>query len=344
MATVFASPTASGKLSRDDAALYLERIHLPLSLLDAKPSVDLLRQLQSSHMVAVPFDSTWVHVPSWHDLDAPIELRGGETVQLGEQAFNRIVQLRRGGYCFVNNGTFASFMRYWDFRVSECCAKVNANHRKDPDVDGVDWEPISHQVSIVDWEGSNGRYLVDVGFGSSSAYPMPLREGVEVPSIPSADVFNLTKHELGLPYTLSSLLPDQFPHWVVARRCLPVEPTAEKPFYWSPLYAFVVESVSYRDFVVLNHYNSTHPDATFSKMFVATLLHPNGERTTLQYRDGMVDGQGRKAAKLARTAAPDEGKREEEMDVRWIEMRVGPIREVLEEVFAMRFPNAYAGN
>ena len=100
------------------------------------------------------------------------------------------------------------------------------------------------------------------------------------------------------------------------------------------------------DFRVLNTFQFASEHARFRTFFVATILRPDGERRTLQYLDGMEDPQheGRHAAKLCTTTAVVEGKREDEKDVEWVEMRVGPVREVLEREFGMRFPSDYSGN
>lgn len=206
--STFASPDSTGKLSRPDAAAYLDRISLPYALLDQPPSLDLLRQLQSSHILAVPFESLSLHVKDWQDDEAEILLGGGEVVGLGGAAFHRIVRLRRGGFCFSINSSFAALLRFWDFRVSECAARVYSHQRKDPEEAGWSWEPTSHQcvlsrpflrlglraeplgtsrdpstdsqrrarrISIVDWEGSSARWFVDVGFGSAQcSYPCVL--------------------------------------------------------------------------------------------------------------------------------------------------------------------------
>lgn len=141
--TIWPSPHTAGKLNRKDALEYLERIKLPPSIVDEKPSLSLLNKLQAAHLLAVPFESTTIHVKDWYDDDAEIEIGGGGTVALAEGAFNHIVKLRRGGYCFSLNGTFPSLLRWFGFNVSECLAKVNSI-RKDPEVEGVDWEALSH--------------------------------------------------------------------------------------------------------------------------------------------------------------------------------------------------------
>lgn len=166
--TEWPSQSSQGRLNRADAELYLTRLDLPRSLLDSKPSLELLRRLQTAHICTVPFESTTIHVPDWQVADdTPIVLNAGGTVGLGRDAFRRIIEHKRGGYCFSLNSTFALLLRYFDFRVSEVVARVFAHLGADPAVSGWDWSATTHQCAIVDWEGSNGRFLVDVGFGST---------------------------------------------------------------------------------------------------------------------------------------------------------------------------------
>ncbi|GAA6048239.1 hypothetical protein JCM3770_006498 [Rhodotorula araucariae] len=338
--SVYASPAASGQLSRADAAAYLDRISLAHSLLDEPPSLDLLRQLQSAHILAVPFESLSLHCKDWKDEDAEIHLGGGEPVGLGEQAFHRIVHLRRGGFCFSSNSTFAALLRFWGFRVSECAARVYSHQRKDPQEVGWSWEPTSHQVSIVDWEGSASRYFVDVGFGSAQcSFPIEFKDGASQTSIPPADYYELHRTDR-LPGASPALQPDLPPYWTVYRR----NASATGSTYLSPVYSFALQSVPFVDFRVLNTFQFASEHARFRTFFVSTRLRKNGERRTLQYMDGMTDPQGRRAAKLYTTTAVVEGQREEEKDVEWVEMRVGPVKRVLEAEYGMLFPEDYAGN
>ncbi|GAA5824164.1 hypothetical protein JCM11251_001549 [Rhodosporidiobolus azoricus] len=337
--TVWPSTTTSGKLSRAHASAYLDRLYLPQSLLDDPPSLDLLRQLQSTHILTVPFESLSVHVRDWHDFEAEIHLGGGETVKLGEEAYRRIVELKRGGYCFSLNSTYAALLRYFGFRVSECAGRVFSEQLKDPEEVGWDWQSTSHQVSIVDWKGSDGRWLSDVGFGRSCAYPILLQDGVHQTGLPDVDLYRINRTDR-LPGVSPSLLPDAAPIWTVYRQCL----SPELRQYWSPVYTFHLQSVPFRDFITYNHFQSTHPGARFRTFFVATVQHQNGERSTLRWEERLKDEQGRKRARFSRTSRPEEGKRESEVDGRWVEMRVGPVREVLEKEFGMVFPEGYSGN
>ncbi|KPV75533.1 uncharacterized protein RHOBADRAFT_44040 [Rhodotorula graminis WP1] len=340
--STFASPDSTGKLSRHDAAAYLDRISLSHSLLDQPPSLDLLRTLQSSHILAVPFESLSLHVKDWQDDEADIYLGGGEVVGLGEAAFNRIVHLRRGGFCFSINSSFAALLRFWNFRVSECAARVYSHQRKDPQEAGWSWEPTSHQISIVDWEGSSARWFVDVGFGSAQcSYPIEFKDGASQTSIPAADYYELHRTDR-LPGASPSLQPDLPPYWTVYRR----NTASSGSTYLSPVYSFALASVPFVDFRVLNTFQFASEHARFRTFLVATILRPDGERRTLQYLDGMEDPQheGRRAAKLYTTTAVVEGKREDEKEVEWVEMRVGAVREALEREFGMRFPSSYSGN
>ncbi|SGY48716.1 BQ5605_C001g00684 [Microbotryum silenes-dioicae] len=118
-----------------------------------------------------------------------------------------------------------------------------------------------------------------------------------------------------------------------------VEATASTKEYWTPTYSFALATVGSADLEVLNYYSSNHANATFVKLFVCTKLHREaGRRTTLYFREGM-EYEGSRCARLHTTR-----KNENDPDGRWIDMRVGPIRQILRDEFGFKFPEAYAGN
>ncbi|KDE07577.1 hypothetical protein MVLG_02246 [Microbotryum lychnidis-dioicae p1A1 Lamole] len=118
-----------------------------------------------------------------------------------------------------------------------------------------------------------------------------------------------------------------------------VEATASTKEYWTPTYSFALATVGSADLEVLNYYSSNHANATFVKLFVCTKLHrETGRRTTLYFREGM-EYEGSRCARLHTTR-----KNENDPDGRWIDMRVGPIRQILRDEFGFKFPEAYAGN
>jgi len=163
-------------------------------------------------------------------------------------------------------------------------------------------------------------------------------------SIPSTDVYKLSKHDT-LPHVSPSLLPDQTPTWMISRRIFSEKSTPSNPQHvWIPQYAFQLLSTAHRDVLAMNHYQSTCPDATFYKFFVATILHSNGERTTLTYHGGSVDEKGEKAAKLTRSRMITESKNDEVLRTEYVKATTGAVRTVLEKEFGMIFPSNYAGN
>jgi len=129
---------------------YLERINYHGSL---APTAETLRELQISHLLAVPFENLSIHA------NEPIVLED-------EALFTKIVARRRGGFCYEANGLFASLLRELGFDVAMLSAGVaNGEGGFGPDFD--------HMALMVTLEE---RWLVDVGFGDSFLEPLLLDE------------------------------------------------------------------------------------------------------------------------------------------------------------------------
>lgn len=127
---------------------YLERIGAPAP---AEPSIELLRELHLRHQRTVPFENLSIHL--------------GEPIVLDEAALaEKIVDRRRGGFCYELNGLFAALLRALGFDVSLLSARVFG-------ADSVLSNPFDHALLRVDLVD---RYLVDVGFGAHSSYPLRL--------------------------------------------------------------------------------------------------------------------------------------------------------------------------
>ena len=129
-----------------DIDRYLARIGL-----DSAPSRDLegLEILQRAHLTAVPFEN--LHV--YHRKPVSTAL---------DWSVPKIVQERRGGWCFELNGAFAALLSELGFSVRRLAATVLYGNPS----------PIPTHLTI---EVSLDRsYLVDVGFGDSFIRPLPL--------------------------------------------------------------------------------------------------------------------------------------------------------------------------
>ena len=87
---------------------YLERINYSGSI---APTAETLRKLQVAHLLTVPFENLSIHA--------------GEPIILeDEDLFTKIVEKRRGGFCYEANGLFAALLRALGFNVAMLAAGV----------------------------------------------------------------------------------------------------------------------------------------------------------------------------------------------------------------------------
>ena len=148
-------PQTPQGILRDTAFLsaYLDRIGYAGS---RTPTAQTLCDLHRAHLFAVPFEN----------LDIPL----GREIICEEKAFLRkIVEKRRGGFCYEMNGAFAALLRALGFKVTLLSARV-------PREDGSDGPEFDHLALRVDLEGP---WLADVGFGESFLDPLRLETGTE---------------------------------------------------------------------------------------------------------------------------------------------------------------------
>lgn len=134
-----------------DVERYLARIGLSRA-----PSIDVdgLEVLQRAHMTAVPFEN----------LDVFAERGVGTSL---DWSIPKVVDRRRGGWCFEINGAFSALLIELGFSVRRLAATVLL-------------EPVSSHPTHLTLEVSLEKtYLVDVGFGDS--FIRPLLFGIEEP-------------------------------------------------------------------------------------------------------------------------------------------------------------------
>src|SRR6185369_6716834 len=114
-------------------------------------SAETLRALQVAHLMSVPFENLSIHA--------------GESIVLDEDAlFTKIVDQRRGGFCYECNGLFAGLLRELGFDVVMLGAGVaHATGGFGPIFD--------HMALMVRLDQ---RWLIDVGFGDSFLEPLRL--------------------------------------------------------------------------------------------------------------------------------------------------------------------------
>ena len=129
-----------------DVERYLERIGL-----QETPKVDVagLEQLMRSHLSTVPFENLDVY-------------RGVEVTTDLDHSLPKILDARRGGWCFEANGAFSALLRAIGFTVDLLGAAVLL---------GGPTDVIDHLCLEVTLDQP---YLVDVGFGDGFCRPLAL--------------------------------------------------------------------------------------------------------------------------------------------------------------------------
>ena len=123
---------------------YLERIGYHGGLEANRENLDALIY---AHQCAVPFENL-----SCCGYAEP------NTLEVGE-LFHKVVEKRRGGYCFELNSLFLTLLRALGYDAYSCMARIAANR------DFL--RPVFHRGIIVRLDGK--RYYCDVGFGGTMA-------------------------------------------------------------------------------------------------------------------------------------------------------------------------------
>ncbi|MFD9704188.1 arylamine N-acetyltransferase [Lentzea sp. NPDC059081] len=109
-----------------------------------------LAELQERHLMSVPFENLDTHMDTRIVLEIP-------------WLYDKIVERRRGGFCYEVNGLFAELLQDLGHRVDRLAARVYG-------AEGRLGAPLAHLVLLVDDE-----WLVDVGFGAFALHPLSWR-------------------------------------------------------------------------------------------------------------------------------------------------------------------------
>ncbi|QEU96553.1 arylamine N-acetyltransferase family protein [Streptomyces kanamyceticus] len=209
---------------------YLRRIEADRP---AAPTAGALRDLHLAHLRAVPFENLSIHL--------------GEEIELTEKALvTKVVDARRGGFCYELNGAFGALLGALGFDV----ALVQARVYGDTGQPGIPYDHMALRVRTDD----GGDWLADVGFGTHSQLPLAFGDRGEQ-SDPGG-VFRL--HDT--PEGDLRVVKDNKPQYLLETR--PRE---------------------LADFRVGAWYHRTSPASHFTRSLVCSLLTGNG-RVTLSGR------------------------------------------------------------
>ncbi len=214
-------------MKRMDVQLYLDRINYRGSL---SRDSETLRQIHLAHLLSVPFENLSVHAH--------------EPIVLDDAAlFEKIVERRRGGFCYELNGLLAALLRDLGFEVAMLSAQV-AN-------DGGDFSrDFDHMTLMVSLDEQP--WLADVGFGDSFIEPLPLE-------------LNAEHRQRDCRYRIVPAADERF---VLER--------ARDQEQWEPQYRFSLKPYEYGDYAEMCSFHQTSAESHFTRQRICSRLTPQG--------------------------------------------------------------------
>lgn len=209
---------------------YLERIGAELG--PDSLSVETLRLLQRRHLLSVPFENLDIHWkrPIILDLD---------------RFYTKIVDERRGGFCYELNGLFNELLLSLGFTTRLISARVGRP-------DGTFGAEFDHAAIIVSIAGEE--FLTDVGFGDFSAEPLRFVVGEE-----QQDANGTFKIETAdsAAFLVKKLAGHE----------------------WKNEYLFTARARDLEEFAEMCLYHQTSPSSSFTKGKLCSLMTEKGRKT-----------------------------------------------------------------
>ena len=212
-----------------DVEKYFERIGL-----SSEPALspEFLAALQLAHVTTVPYEN--------------LDILLGQPIDLSVDAvYRKVVENRRGGYCFELNALLAALLRDLGFSVRDYLGRF---------LKGESGIPLRrHRIIGVMLDGVE--CILDVGLGQSGPrIPLVLAEG-------------LVQEQFGESYRFER---DVELGWVL------LQLRGEE---WQRLYSFTTEHQYEVDFIEPSFYCERHPESPFNKKEIVALKTIDGRRT-----------------------------------------------------------------
>jgi N-hydroxyarylamine O-acetyltransferase len=200
---------------------YLNRI----GVRDApRPDLAGLTQLHEAHAASIPFENLDILLGRGTRLDID-SLRA------------KLIDARRGGYCFEQNTLFGTILSSLGFEVQTLEARVRTNTTA--------VRPRTHMVLAVTIDGR--AWLADVGFGGEGPIePVPM-DGTESDAVAGLRYRVVSDGELQVLQMRGGLQPN----------------------VWVDQYAFLQQAVHPVDFEMANWFTSTYPQSPFVRTLTA---------------------------------------------------------------------------
>lgn len=206
-----------------------------------EPTLANLRQITWLHQLAIPFENLDIVL-----FRKPISLAN-------EDIFAKLVDRKRGGFCFEHNGLLGLVLRAMGYVVSYGYATWISD-------DGTEIDPFDHLILRVGIPGEPDPWLADAGFGRQTpARPLPLVAGRE-------------EHhpETGLTYrVLASSRQDR--QWSVQ--------VQDEQDSWAPLYDLDLRPRVMAEYEHRSQYHQTSPESPFTRGMMCSRPAPSGRIT-----------------------------------------------------------------
>jgi N-hydroxyarylamine O-acetyltransferase len=209
-----------------------------LNIINETLDINFINELQRKHIAQYSFNSLSVVLGQ----DLPLDV---------ESLFNKIVQRRRGGYCFEHNKLVLNVLATLNFDVRLLLAKVVYN--RDSEV------ARTHRITLLTYAGEN--YIVDAGFGPLGAY-MPVKIELGLVQEQGGEQYRIIKNEQSL-YHHHENSTDEYCYQVL------------KDGEFFTLYVFDLHHYTESDCLVSHFYSHKHPNAAFVNNLVISRKLPN---------------------------------------------------------------------
>jgi N-hydroxyarylamine O-acetyltransferase len=198
---------------------------------DISPTAETLRGIHRAHMLTVPFEN--------------LDIGRGTAIVLDEDALVRkVVERRRGGFCYELNGTFAALLRSLGFPVTLLSARV-------PRPDGSFGPEFDHLALRVDLDEP---WLADVGFGDFFVEPIRLIVDMDQPQ--SDRIFRIISCDGALQVVVTE-----------------ADGTRRDE------YRFTLQPRRLDEFAEMCHYHQTSPQSSFTQKRLCSMATPEGRIT-----------------------------------------------------------------
>lgn len=214
------------------------------------PTLAVLRELHRLHPFAIAFEN--------------LDPFTGRRVAIDiDSIVAKLVDQRRGGYCFEHNTLFAHALARFGFSVMPLAARVLFGRAPDAVT------ACTHMLLRVDIDGAP--WIADVGFGGVTlCAPLALMSREEQPT--PHEPARINERDDGSAYALTVKIGDA----------------------WKPVYRFDMRKTEPVDYEVSNWYTSTSPDVLFTNHLLACRPLAEGRATLFNDRYSECDRQWRR--------------------------------------------------